>query len=124
MFINIFKYKLMKAKIIKILYCYERSFIDRDYAPERMTDDPFGINPKTIFWDYDKHDSVGYYREKTRWIFDYSILIEYVYDNKTYTKKMYVNNTFRILNEGKTIKVLVERNNPYNVNYLGSIFDL
>ena len=124
MFINIFKYKLAKAKIIKILDCHERSFIDRDYAPEHMTDDPFGINSKTTSWDYDKHDSFGYYRETTRWIYDYSILIEYVYANKTYTKEICVNNTFLIFNEGKTIKVAVERNNPYNANYLRSIFDL
>ncbi len=124
MFINNFKFKIVKARIIKILYCYERSFLSKDYDPRSTIDDPFGLTPTSPFGYYDKHDSFGDYREETKWIYDYSILIEYVYDNKTYTKEININNTFRIFNEGKRIKIFVERKNPVNAHYLEPFLEL
>ena len=123
MFINNFKYKIAKAKIVKIIYCYERSFIDKEYDPRDMIDHPFDVVLKNPFGYYDKHDSRGDYREMIRWIYDYKILVEYVYNNKIYQNEITIKNTFRILNENKTVKIFFERKNPDNV-YIKPVLEL
>lgn len=69
MFINNFKYKIVKAKIIKVVYCHERLVHGKEYEKEyelqhNHMSDPFNVT-RTISSSpvYDKHDSFGDYRD-------------------------------------------------------------
>lgn len=119
MFINNFKYKIGKAKIIKILYKHGNLIQGKDYENKvhnsPFLGDPFGFQSSSSFRVYDKHDSFGDYREVTHWLYDYMIVVEYTYNNITYQEKITIENTSRYLNENKTVKVYFERKNPSNV---------
>lgn len=114
MFINNFKYKIGKAKIIKILYQHERLILGKDYDIS-FSRDSFGVQSSSSFRVYDKHDSLGDYREVIRWLYDYIIVVEYTYNDIIYQEKITIENTSRYLDENKTVKVYFERKNPSNV---------
>lgn len=54
MFINNFKYKIAKARIIKVVYRHERTVYGKEYDDsQRNSSIPFRV--------YDKHDFLGDY---------------------------------------------------------------
>lgn len=128
MFISRFKYKIEKAKIIKIIYCNEHVIREKEYQKEmenildpfRANLDPFSTTPTTSFHFYDKHDSFGNYRNITYIFYDYKMIVEYSFKNITYRKEIVVSGISRVFKENKNIKVYFERKNP-NIVYFKPI---
>lgn len=115
MFINNFKYKITRAKIIKIIYMHERMIKRKEYKYEIPKDDPFGIETSNIFtYDDDK--------EVTDWIYDYRLIIEYTYKNVKYQKEISLDGCWHYLKVNKKIKIYFERKNPNNVSVFSNLF--
>jgi len=129
MFINNFKYKIVKAKIIKVVYCHEHLAYGKEYEKDyelyrNTTLDPFNVTSTSYPMQfYDKHDSFDDYRDVIWASYDYKIVIEYCFNNITYKNEIIINNTSHIFKENKTVKVYFDRKNPNNV-YIKPIFEL
>lgn len=126
MFINIFKYKIVRAKIIKVVYRHERMIYGKEYDDKQQNSisAPFNVSsPVFPFRVYDKHDSFGDYREVTWFLYDYKMVVEYYFNGTTYQKDIIIDNTFRSFEENETVKVYFERKNPDNV-YIKPILEM
>lgn len=118
MFINNFKYKIAKARIIKVIYRHERTVYGKEYDDSQRDSisEPFGVSSSNIsFRVYDKHDFLGDYRDVIWFMYDYKIVVEYCFNGTTYKKEIIVDNTSRTFEENQFVKVYFERKNPNNV---------
>lgn len=98
----------------------------RDYEYEILSDpfsDQLGFKRSDVFRYYDKHDMFGNYREVTKWIYDYKLVIEYTYKNIKYQKEIIMENSSLYLDVNKKIQIYFRRKNPNNV-FLKPILEL
>lgn len=124
MFINIFKYKIVRAKIKKILYKREYIINLRRYEKDEVFDRQSSLGCQYSIFDYDKTDMWGdRYREYPVRQYDYRLLVEYVFNNKIYKNKVTINQISKHLNKKSRVNVYFDRKNPDNVFPILSFID-
>ena len=87
----------MEARIIKVVYRHERTVYGKEYDDSPSSNISFRV--------YDKHDSLGDYRDVIWFMYDYKIVVEYCFNGTTYQKEIIVDNTSRTFEENQFVKV-------------------
>lgn len=103
-FINLFKYNIKIAKVIKIINKSEYNATLYKFEPY----DPF-LHPEHYRdIEYDEENETHMY------VFDYTLLVEFKHKKQTYQSMISLNNSLNFISQNTKILIYYERKNPSN----------